>query len=99
VHGGLTGTSSLVSFDPPLDQRLRRLRAQGATVSAPGTRAGWARELLHPSLLTVFFFLPMMTLIAILTIVALVLLAVLVVIFITIAMVPTILLYGLLFAV
>ena len=98
-RGGFTGDGSILSFDPPLDKRLRRLRALGATVPEPPRRgAGW---LANPrsALMTIFFFVPMMTLIAILTVVALVLLFYLLVFFVMIAMFPTLVLYALLFVV
>ncbi len=89
----------MLSFSPPMDKRLQRLRALGATLSAPRKRMASARQNLRATLLTIFVFVPLMTLIAILTVVALVLLSYLLMFFIMIAMVPTVILYALLFAV
>jgi Zn-dependent protease with chaperone function len=97
-RGGFTGDGSVISFHPPIDQRLRRLRALGAAVAEPGRRSGWFGHSLHSDLMTIFFFVPMMTLIAILTVVALVLLFYLLVFFVMIALVPTVFLYAFLFA-
>jgi Zn-dependent protease with chaperone function len=97
-RGGFTGDGSVVSFHAPIDQRLRRLRTLGATVAGPTRRFGWLGHNLRSDLMTIFFFVPMMTLIAILTVVALVLLFYLLVFFVMIAMVPTVFLYAFLFA-
>ena len=67
-------------------------------MAVPTGRLAWYKYGPRNTLMTVFFFVPMMTLIAVLTVVALVLLFYLVVFFVMIAMVPTVFLYAFLFA-
>src|SRR5262249_8429916 len=97
-RGGFTGDGTIVSFHPPVDQRLRRLPALGATMTVPTGRLAWYKYGLRNTLMTLFFFVPMMTLIAVLTVIALLLLFYLVVFFVMIALVPTAFLYAFLFA-
>ena len=98
ARGGLTGDGSMLSFDPPLDKRLERLRALGASVGAGRRGTARFRGNFRASLLHVFVFVPLMTLIAVLTLVALVLLLFLLLFFLIFAMIPTFVLYALLFA-
>jgi Zn-dependent protease with chaperone function len=98
-RGGFTGDGSIVAFHPTREERLRRLRALGATVSAPTGGLAWYEFGLRSTLMTVFFFVPMMTLIAVLTVVGLGLLLVLLMFFLMFAMLPTALLYEILFGI